>query len=63
MKAKELRGRPGEELLAVVQEKRSRLRSSRFELAYGRTKNVAALKALRKDIARALTLLKEKTLS
>ena len=44
-----------EELRAVAQEKREALRGLRFGSAGSKNKNVKAVRALRKDIARALT--------
>jgi large subunit ribosomal protein L29 len=48
------------ELQRVLQEKREKLRQLRFDLAAGKVKNVREIRETRKDIARLLTLLKEK---
>lgn len=53
----ELKTRPVTELRKHLQEARERLRSLRFDLAAGKIKNIREIRALRKDIARILTLL------
>lgn len=50
-------GRSKDELTKAIADKREDLRSLRFGAAGSKNKNVKALKALRKDIARALTAL------
>ena len=50
-------GRSKEELTKVIADKREELRSLRFGAAGSKNKNVKAGRALRKDIARALTAL------
>lgn len=62
MTSKELRQRSTDETRALLREFRAKLHTMRFELAQGKVKNTAALDALRKDIARALTVLREKTI-
>lgn len=57
MKIRELRQKSKEELGAFLSEKRDQLLSLRFDLAGGRVKNVKTIRAMKKDIARALTLL------
>ena len=48
------------ELESVLREKRERLRRLRFDLAAGKVKNVREIREVRRDIARGLTLLKQK---
>ncbi len=61
MKAKELRDREKEELLELLNEKRAELRKLRAQAAAGiRPDNPGKIRALRRDIARILTVLKEK---
>lgn len=62
MKIAELRLKTKEELQKLLIEDRERLRNLRFDLAAGKVKNVRGIRTLRKDIARTLTLLKEKKL-
>ena len=57
---KELTNRPAAELQAVLKDARERLRVLRFDLAAGKVKNVNELRTTRKDIARILTVLKQK---
>ena len=59
MKIQELRRRSKSELRELLLESRERLHSLRFELASGKVKNVRAVRMLKKDIARILTLIKE----
>jgi len=59
-KAKELRIKPGEELNQLLSESQKKLRELRFNLASGKVKNVRAIRVLKKDIARILTILNEK---
>lgn len=48
------------ELQRILQEKREKLREFRFNLAGGKVKNVSEIRETKKDIARILTLLKQK---
>ncbi len=59
MKIAELKQKSMEELKKFEQEKRERLRVLRFDLAAGKVKNVKEIRAIKKDIARILTLLKQ----
>lgn len=59
MNAKDLRQRTPEELRALLEELRAKLHAMRIELAQGKVKNTAMLGAIRKDIARVLTVLRE----
>ncbi len=60
MKSAEIRQKPKEELLKNVKDYREKLRSLRFDLASGKVKNVREIRNIKKDIARILTILKEK---
>lgn len=60
MKAIELQQRPESELKKLLADNRERLRVLRFDLASGKVKNVREIRKIKKDIARILTLLKEK---
>lgn len=48
------------ELIRVLSDKQERLRQLRFDLVAGKVKNVREIIETKKDIARILTLLKEK---
>ncbi|MDD3399588.1 MAG: 50S ribosomal protein L29 [Candidatus Paceibacterota bacterium] len=60
MKPAEIRQKPKEELLKSIKDYREKLRSLRFDLASGKVKNVREIRNIKKDIARILTILKEK---
>lgn len=60
-KAKELRIKPEEELNQLLSESQKKLRELRFNLASGKVKNVRTIRVLKKDIARILTILNEKS--
>jgi len=60
-KSKELRIRPEEELNQLLSESQKKLRELRFNLASGKVKNVRTIRVLKKDIARILTILNEKS--
>ncbi len=60
MEASELRQKSKEELARLVRDEREKLRNLRFDLASGKVKNVREIRKVRKNIARALTLIKEK---
>jgi len=60
MKITELRQRNKEELQKILIEDRERLRNLRFDLPAGKVKNIREVRKIRKEIARILTLLKEK---
>ena len=59
MKIGELRQKSKPELQKLLTELRERLRQLRFDLAAGKVKNVREIHQIKKDIARALTLLKQ----
>lgn len=60
MKISELRQKSKKELQKILIDSRERLRGLKFDLASGKVKNVREIRELKKDIARILTLLKEK---
>jgi large subunit ribosomal protein L29 len=60
-KTKELRLKPDEELNQLLSESQKKLRELRFNLASGKVKNVRTIRVLKKDIARILTILNEKS--
>ena len=62
MKSKELRHKTKVELEKLLTEKREKLRVLNFKKGIGQFKNVSEIKNTRKDIARILTMLKEKNL-
>ncbi|OGY99261.1 MAG: 50S ribosomal protein L29 [Candidatus Liptonbacteria bacterium RIFCSPLOWO2_01_FULL_52_25] len=55
----ELKTKPVAELLKMVKEGRERLRTMKFDLAAGKVKNVDNLRGLKRDIARALTFVRQ----
>jgi large subunit ribosomal protein L29 len=63
MKPSELRQRSPAELRTMIRDLRAKLQAMRFVLHQGKVKNTAAIKQQRKDIARILTVLREKTAS
>jgi len=60
MKLTELRQKSKEELKKNVHDWREKLRQFKFDLASGKVKDVREIRHTRKDIAKALTILKEK---
>lgn len=48
------------ELEALLKESREKFRGLKFDLAAGKVKNVGALRMVRKDIARIMTVLQTK---
>lgn len=59
MKAKGLRKKNSKELKKVEANLREKLRVLRFDLEAGKVKNVKEIKAIKKEIAQILTILKE----
>ena len=57
MKMEELRGTSPEELAALLSVKRGRLAELRFLVAQKKMKNVREIAAVKKDVARILTVL------
>ena len=63
MKYQEIQEKTQEELKALLQEEREKVRQLRFERAVkGTLKNAAALKKARKMVARIATALRQKSL-
>ena len=60
MEAKELREKAKEELIKMLEEKRGSAAKFKFDLNFGKNKNVKQGAALKKDIARILTVLNQK---
>jgi large subunit ribosomal protein L29 len=60
MKAKELREKSKEELEKMLGDLKKKLQKLRFDLAEKRLKNVREIRTTKRDIARVLTILKEK---
>lgn len=60
MKAEELRDKTAEELNALVREKRAAIMNFRLQLATGVVDNVRVAREARRDIARALTILRQR---
>jgi len=61
VKTEELRLKHEEELNQLLSESQKKLRELRFNLAGGKVKNVRTIRVLKKDIARILTILNEKS--
>jgi ribosomal protein L29 len=55
----ELKNKPLPELMKFIKEGREKLRSLKFDLAAGKVKDIGELRSLRKDLARALTFVRE----
>lgn len=60
MKAEELRKKSKKELEKILKEKRNHLLKLKVDLSLGKLKNVKEISKIKKDIARILTVLKEK---
>lgn len=60
MKARDLRELTDEELIGRVQEWKRKLLNLRFQLATGQLTHTAELAKTKRDIARALTVLRER---
>lgn len=60
MKVVELRKKPKKELQRTILDLQEKIRELRFNLASGKVKNIKEIRRIRKDIARILTILKEK---
>lgn len=57
----ELKNRPIAELMKMAKDGRERLRMLKFDLAAGKVKDVKEIRSLKKDVARALTFIREKS--
>jgi len=60
VKASELRDLTGDELLAKARELRDELFNTRIRKTTGQLENTAKLRTLRRDVARAETVLRER---
>lgn len=60
MKTNELRTKSRNELEELIGTERERLRALSFDLAAGKLKNIRDLRMVRREVARILTILKEK---
>lgn len=56
---KKLKSKSKEELYKLLLDSSKKLQDLKFNLAAGKVKNVRSIRALKKDIARILTLLNE----
>ncbi len=63
MKAQEFRQKKEEELIKLLSEKYEQLRDFRFQASVRKLKNSQSIKQTRKDIARILTILLEKSIN
>lgn len=61
MKTSELRQKTDTELKKLLQEKKEKLGNLNFALAGGKVKNIREIHQTKKDIAKILTLMNEKT--
>lgn len=60
MKSTDLVQKSKEELEKILKEKRIYLQKLKFDLTLGKLKNVREIREIKRDIARILTILKEK---
>ncbi len=60
MKTQDFRNKSEEELHSLLRQKREALRQLRFDLVAGKVKNLREIRAVKKDIARILTVINEK---
>lgn len=63
MKVKELRDKTIEELKKILNEERTRINQSRFDIKAKQVKDYRGIRNSKKDIARILTIIKEKEVS
>ena len=63
MRASELRALSDDELAAQSDEAKRELFNLRFQRESGRLENLSRLRALRRDVARALTVMRERELA
>lgn len=59
MDTNELKKLSREEMLKLLEENRQKLRELRFDLSFGKVKNVRSIQALKKEIARIMTILNQ----
>lgn len=57
MKTEELKQKSEKELERILQENREKLRQLQFDLVSGKVKNVREIRKIKRDIARMLTML------
>ena len=62
MKITELRKKSKTDIQKILGNNQKKLRQLRFDLATGKVKNVREIRKIKKEIARILTLLKERIL-
>ncbi|HOW12780.1 MAG TPA: 50S ribosomal protein L29 [Candidatus Pacearchaeota archaeon] len=62
MKAKELKNKKPDELKQILKEKREKLYQFKVDLSAGKVKDIREIRLIKKDIARILTILKEKNI-
>ncbi len=62
MDIEEIKQKTKEELMVILETSRKKLRDLRFDLIAGKVKNIKSVHGTRKDIARILTVLKEKNI-
>jgi len=62
MKAKELKERDDKQLQNFIRDNKEKLRKLRFALSNKQLKNYGEIKEVKKDIARAKTVLKERSM-
>lgn len=60
MKAREIRRKTKAELEKILEDLRKNQQQLRFNLAAGKVKNVREIRKIKRDVARILTILKEK---
>lgn len=60
MKVKDIRRKEESELDKDIKDLRGKLRELRFNLASGKVKNIREIREIKRDIARILTIIKEK---
>jgi large subunit ribosomal protein L29 len=60
MKAKDLRVKKTEELKKMLEDLRQKKQEYSFNLALGKVKNVKEIHQIKKDIARIMTILRER---
>lgn len=62
MKVEEIREKTDQELQKILKELREKLMRLRFDMASGKVKNIREIRFIKKDIARILTILREREL-
>ena len=61
MRTQELHQKTKEDLSRILREKREKLCQLNFDLSSGKVKNVREIRMIKKDIARVLTILNQKS--